>query len=129
MDSVKLAAEGFYKALNALFVGEMTPMKEVWSHKDDVTYLGPHGGILVGWDHVCAAFQKQADRLLGGEIQSEDMYVFVHGDIAFTQNYEVGRNIVDGKEVTVKIRALNLFRKEEGVWKMISHQTDELPYL
>jgi hypothetical protein len=31
--------------------------------------------------------------------------------------------------VSVSIRATNLFRKEDGSWKMIGHQTDLLPFL
>jgi ketosteroid isomerase-like protein len=31
--------------------------------------------------------------------------------------------------VQVSIRATNLFRKENGAWKMIGHHTDLLPFL
>jgi len=49
---VRMAAEQLYAALNSMFEGDLDPMIEVWSHADDVTYMGPSGGILVGWEEV-----------------------------------------------------------------------------
>jgi hypothetical protein len=34
-EGVRTAVEQFYSALNVMFTGELQPMKEVWSHKDD----------------------------------------------------------------------------------------------
>lgn len=126
---VKAAAQ-FYVALNAMFTGDLGPMKEVWSHADDVTYMGPDGGFLVGWDQVFASWEAQAAMKLGGKVKSEDMQITVGQDIAITHNYEKGTNTnVEGKPQNVSIRATNLFRKENGKWKMIGHHTDLLPYL
>jgi hypothetical protein len=47
--AVREAAEQFYFALNAIFKGDLTPMQKVWSHADDVTYMGPGGGFRIGW--------------------------------------------------------------------------------
>ena len=47
--AVKQAVSQFYVALNEMFKGKIEPMKEVWSHADDVTYMGPTGGIKIGW--------------------------------------------------------------------------------
>ena len=52
--AVRHANEQFYSALNAMFAGDLAPMKKVWSHADDVTYMGPSGGFRVGWDQVLA---------------------------------------------------------------------------
>jgi hypothetical protein len=42
---------------------------------------------------------------------------------------ESGENIVNGKKETVQIRSSTLFRKENGAWKVIGHQTDPLGYM
>jgi len=34
---VNEAVKQFYVALNAMFTGDLEPMKKVWSHADDVT--------------------------------------------------------------------------------------------
>jgi hypothetical protein len=90
--AVQAATAQFYAALNTMFTGELGPMKQVWSHRADVTYMGPGGGMQVGWKKVLSAWKAQAAR-------------------------------------KVSIRATNIFRKENGVWKMIGHHTDLLPYV
>lgn len=126
---VRRAAADFYTALNALFKGDVQPMEQVWSHASDVTYMGPAGGIQVGWQDVLAEWKKQAAMKLGGEVKAERLQVTLGKDLAIIQNQEKGQNTVDGKAMTVSIRATSIFRKEAGKWKMISHHADILPQL
>lgn len=126
---IKISVAEFYGALNAMFQGDAAPMIGLWSHKDDVTYLGPQGGILVGWEKVQQSWIEQAALKLGGKVVPQDVHIIVGENLAIVQNYEVGTNYVDGKPQTLKIRSLNIFRKENGKWKMLSHQTDLLTYL
>jgi ketosteroid isomerase-like protein len=129
-DEIAHAAARFYEALNALFEGELGPMVEVWSHADDVTYMGPDGGFQVGWKDVLADWEKQAAMKLGGRVWPEGMRVAVGQALAVTHNYEKGENINTGGEPgSVSIRATNLFRREDGTWKMIGHHVDKLPFL
>jgi ketosteroid isomerase-like protein len=124
------AAAQFYAALNAMFTGDLGPMKEVWSHAEDVAYMGPFGGFQVGWDQVFAKWEAQAAMKLGGEVKPEDMQITVRQDLAVVYNYEKGENIdAEGKLRRVSIRATNLFRYEDGKRKMIGHHTDLLPFL
>lgn len=105
-------------------------MKKVWSHADDVTYMGPGGGFRIGWDQVLAEWKTQAAMKLGGEVKPKDVRITVGRDLAVVSNYEIGENAgTDGKPRKVVIRATNQFRKEDGKWKMIGHHTDILPYL
>jgi len=128
--AVRKAAAQFYEALNAMFTGDVGPMKEVWSHAKDVTYMGPGGGFQVGWDQVLANWEAQAAMKLGGKVEAVDTRMTVGKDLAVTQSYEKGENKdASGKTQKVSIRATNVFRKENGKWKMISHHTDLLPYL
>jgi ketosteroid isomerase-like protein len=127
--TVQEATAGFYTALNAMFTGDVDPMKEVWSHAEDVTCMGPDGSVKVGWNEVLANWEVQTKMKLGGEIRHEQIMVTVGQDLAVMQCREVGENIIDGKPVAVSLRATNVFRKENGAWKMIGHQTDNLPFL
>ena len=124
---VRKAAMQFYSALNAMFTGDLEPMKDIWSHADDVTYMGPTGGFQVGWSQVLAIWETQATMKMGGNVDSADMRIVVGQNLAVTSNYEKGKNTnVDGKSQSVSIRATNVFRKENGKWKMIAHHTDLL---
>jgi ketosteroid isomerase-like protein len=126
---IHTAISEFYQALNKIFIGRINPMIAIWSHANDVTYLGPQGGIIVGWENVLKAWKKQTQLKLKGQVEPEDLHVINMGNVGIIHNYEVGANHVKGGIEKVRIRATNIFRKEEGKWKMISHQTDLLPHL
>jgi ketosteroid isomerase-like protein len=128
--SVRQADARFYDALNALFTGDVAPMKKVWSHADDVTYMGPAGGFQVGWDQVLGNWEAQAALKLGGKIEPKDLRITVGRDLAVVHGVETGENTnAAGKPRKISIRATNLYRKENGQWKMIGHHTDLLPFL
>lgn len=127
--AVRAAAAQFYEALNTMFTGDAGPMLAVWSHADDITYMGPAGGLHVGWDQVKPIWTATADMKLGGSVEPTEMRVNAGADLAVTSNYEVGRNVVNGKTEMVTIRATNIFRLENGQWKMIGHHTDLLAFL
>lgn len=128
--AVMAAVTRFYEALNVMFTGDIEPMKAVWSHADDVTYMGPGGGLQYSWGAVLAEWEKQAAMKLGGSVTPQDMRVMMGRDLAVVQNYEIGTNTdAEGNPQQVSIRATNIFRKENGAWKMTGHHTDLLPYL
>lgn len=128
-EAVNKALGQFYMALNQMFRGDVEPMKKVWSHSPGVTYLPPDGEYLVGWEDTLKSWQEQAALKLGGSIRPTELNYNIGGTIAVVQNYEVGENFTNNEQVEVKIRATNVFRKEDGQWKMVSHHTDELPFL
>ena len=67
---------------------------------------------------------------LGGHVEPHAMRITCGRDLAVTHNYEKGENINTGGVLeSVLIRATNLFRKENGIWKMIGHHTDKLSFL
>lgn len=124
------ANDEFYQALNAVFKGDVRPMEAVWLHAEDITYLGPDNSFVVGWDNVLADWKKQAAMKLGGHVNFSEARILFSPQMAIVQCYEVGENFdSEGKSVTVKIRATNVFRKVGPDWKMISHHTDLLPEL
>jgi ketosteroid isomerase-like protein len=127
---IERAVGELYTALNTMFTGDLSPMKEVWSHANDVTYMGPGGGFQVGWDHVLKNWEEQAAMKLGGKVEPTEMRITVGRDLAAVSDIEKGENTNAASKVEkVSIRATNLFRKEGGKWKMIGHHTDLLPHL
>ena len=127
--AVAAATDNFYAALNTMFTGDGQAMKDAWSHADDITYMGPGGNYLKGWDAIGAEWDLQTSRKLGGVVTPTDVHIIVGGDLALLNCIESGSNIVDGKEAIVNIRSSTVFRNENGVWKAISHQTDMLSFL
>lgn len=128
--AVRRAAAQFYEALNSIFRGDAGPMAAVWSHADDVAYMGPDGGIRIGWAEVSAAWQAQAAANLKGQIEPDDLRVTVGRDLAATHGYVRGHNFdARGTRQEVAIRDSNLFRREDAEWRMIACHSDVLPFL
>lgn len=127
--AVKAAVTLFHDALNVLFKGDAAPMKAVWSHADDVTYMGPVGGMQVGWSQIEPYWDKQAAKKLGGKVDPVNVHVTASPTLAVVHYYEKGENVPDGKPQPVNIRTTTTLRKEGGQWKVIGHHTDTLEYL
>jgi ketosteroid isomerase-like protein len=124
---VRQAADRFYEALNALFEGNLEPMKTAWSHADDIVYMGPGGSVKVGWQAVWKDWESQGARKLGGKVEPKNVHFSLGEDLAVMHAVETGENTnIDGKSEKVAIRVTNTFRKEGDTWKMIGHHTDLL---
>lgn len=129
-EAVLAANAGFYAALNKMFSGDVAPIVAVWSHADDVTYMGPTGGFERGWSAVLKDWEGQAALKLGGRVEPAQVQAIVGQDVAVVSDYEQGENTnANGKVERLRLRATNIFRKEGGAWKMVGHHTDKLPYL
>ncbi|HEY5315248.1 MAG TPA: hypothetical protein VIK18_22140, partial [Pirellulales bacterium] len=67
--AVEQATAQFYTSLNTMFTGDAGPLEEIWSHANDVTFMGPGGGFQVGWNDVRANWEAQAALKLGGKVE------------------------------------------------------------
>ena len=90
--TIKAALAEFFEALNAMFTGDLAPMEALWSHADDVTYMGPAGGYRVGWAEVRADWAEQAALKLGGEVKPSEIRITKADNLAAAQYYVVGEN-------------------------------------
>jgi len=126
---VAQATDEFYRALNVLFTGDPVRMKALWSHADDVTYMGPDGKYLTGWADIAAEWDRQAALMLGGRVEPTRLHSVVGEDLAVITCVEAGVNETGVAGKTVSIRSSTVFRREHGAWKVIGHQTDLLAHV
>ncbi len=127
--AVKAATDNFYKALNILFTGDGEPMKDAWAHGDEVTYMGPDGLYLIGWQKIEQMWNSVATMKLGGKVMPQQLHTLLGSDMALITCVEMGENEIDGKSEVVSIRSSTLFHQRNGEWKVVSHQTDLLSYM
>lgn len=128
-NAVESAVNGFYAALGDLFTGDDRPMQEVWSHKEDVVYMGPDGLYLIGWAAISDMWKSVAKMKLGGAVMPRNLHTVIGSDISILTCIEAGTNEVEGKSESVEIRSSTVFRKENNVWMVIAHQTDLLTFM
>jgi ketosteroid isomerase-like protein len=123
-DEVRAASDRFYAATNALLAGNYAPMDEVWSHSPDVTNMSiSGGGLQVGWKTISATFERQAKIKAGGRVIAKDLVVHLKGDLAYTQCVEDVETA--GSSTVTELRASNIFRLENGNWKLVHHHTEQ----
>ena len=119
------AQDEFYRTLNVMLGGDAAPVLAVWSSSDDVTYGGPFGGFVSGRDAVVEAFEASADMGLGGSIEVSDVHVLEGADMGYSVCIEHGKDhAINGQPVSLVHRATNIFRKEDGSWRLTHHHTD-----
>lgn len=124
---VRAASERFYGALERMANGDAGPMSEVWSHGDDVTTMHPIGGREEGWEAVRGSWEGVADIAEDGTVTTSDQLVRVVGDCAYELVTEHASMSLAGRPVSVEVRATNVYRLEDGEWKVVHHHTDTSP--
>ncbi len=128
-NAISTATSDFYAALNILFLGDAQPMKNIWSHADDISYMGPDGLYLIGWEKIEPMWDAVAAMKLGGRVLPMQLHAVSGDDWALINCVETGENEVAGKAEAVGIRSSTVFRLEGGAWKVIAHQTDKLGFM
>jgi ketosteroid isomerase-like protein len=122
---IREATTLFYAALNSALQGDLNPLGAVWSHRPDVSNLGGVGGRALGWNEVRTDFQSLSRLYPAGRIDPQDTIVVVGGDIGYSVCNESGRlRSSEGPMVNFNRRATNIFRREDGKWKLIHHHAD-----
>ena len=126
-DDVQAASRRFYKALNKMVNGDSSSMADAWSHGASVTALHPVGGRTVGWEAVAASFAQVAGMSSGGKVELKEQVIQVGGDMAFEIGFEDGSLTMAGEPVVIDHRVTNVYRQEDGGWRMVHHHTDTSP--
>lgn len=119
------ANDAFYAALNRVLAGDPSAMARVWSNGNGVSDFGPFGKMLDGWPEVEHRFGEEAAKRMGGTVACEKAAAFVGDEMGIVTCIEAADALmIDGRAVTVRTRATNVFAREGGAWKMIHHHAD-----
>ncbi|HMK91912.1 MAG TPA: SgcJ/EcaC family oxidoreductase [Thermoleophilia bacterium] len=126
-DDVRAVSTQFYAALNSMTDGDASPMADVWSHDASVTTLHPIGGRQTGWDEVRGSFDGVAELASSGRVELREQSIQVVGDLAYEIGIEYGQATIAGERIAIEQRVTNIYRRQDGVWKIVHHHTDISP--
>jgi ketosteroid isomerase-like protein len=113
-----------YEAELALHNGDPAPRRAIWSHTEPVSILG-------AWRN--AHGRREVDDLfdsLGRSFSDCTSYTFellaydVVGDMAYTAGLEHTSASVDGRPRTYTLRATQVYRREDGEWRVAHRHGD-----
>jgi ketosteroid isomerase-like protein len=113
-----------HQAELALHNGDAAPRRVIWSSNEPVSILGALRNSY-GLQQVAASFtwleQMFSDcQSYDFEVQSYD----VVGDMAYTAGLEHISTSVDGEPRTFTLRATQVYRREDGQWKVAHRHAD-----
>ncbi len=123
-DEVREASAQFYAGLNRMIEGDLSVLEGIWSHDATVTAMHPVDGREVGWEAVRNSFVPFTESASNGSVELRDQLIRVLGDVAYEVGIETGHFTLAGRPITVGHRVTNIYRREDGRWKMIHHHTD-----
>jgi ketosteroid isomerase-like protein len=119
----QLAAE------HALCQGDAEPRSDTWSQRDPVTLFGAAAPFRCGWDELRSTFRGLAERfsdLLDYEF--ELVAAGASGDLAYTVGFEHKTVIADGEPATYTLRTTHVYRREDGLWKIVHRHGDRVSH-
>lgn len=120
------------KAQARFINGDPTLWKQNSSHRNDATILGAFGGYgEKGWDAVGTRYDWASSQYKGGgaTLKVEYINIVASGDLGFTVAIErqEGARVGDQQNPTRRaLRATQVFRKEDGAWKLLHRHADLL---
>ena len=111
----------------ALHNGDAEPRLAMWSHSDPVTLFGAWLSDS-GWDDVSRTFRRLASRFSDcTQYEIELIAAGASNDLAYTVAYEHTSVSVEGAPRSYTLRVTQIYRRENGEWKLAHRHGDELP--
>ena len=129
VDDVDELIERYQQAMHELVNGNPEPLKEIYSHRDDVSLANPFGPAVRGWDESARAMEGSASNYRDGEIVGfENVAKYVTSELACIVEIERYRAGVGGGEdiSPVTLRVTSIFRPEDGTWKSVHRHADPI---
>jgi ketosteroid isomerase-like protein len=113
-------------ALGELVEGRPEAFKAVWSHADDVTIMGAFGGFERGWPSVAQRLDWASAGIGATGRSVENVLTVVGQDLACTVDLEHMERTHDGRTYHRVLRCTQVYRREDGMWKVLVRHADEL---
>jgi ketosteroid isomerase-like protein len=120
----------FEEGISRFINGDSSLWKQYVSRRDDVTLMGGWGAWEKGWNEAGPRYDWAAARFResGAKVNVEYLSSAVSGDLAYTVAIErsQARLVDQDKPAPMALRVTHLFRKEDGVWKLVHRHADPL---
>ena len=128
-DDVDELIERYQLALDEFMKGNPEPVKELFSHREEVTLANPLSPPAHGWDEVGATIEHAASQFRDGRlVDVEIVEKNVTPEFAYTLWLERAEGKVSGREdvAPATLRVTMIYRPEEGGWKVVHRHADPI---
>jgi ketosteroid isomerase-like protein len=115
---------GLYEAELALHNGDPGPRRALWSHSEPVSVLGAWRNAN-GLSEVDQLFTFLGESFSNCTSFAIEVLAYdVMGDMAYTAGFEQTSVSVDGQPRTYTLGATQIYRRENGEWKVAHRHAD-----
>jgi ketosteroid isomerase-like protein len=114
-------------ALNDLVEGRPEPFKALWSHSDETVIMGAFGGFERGSEEVAKRLDWSSAGIGASGRRVENVLTVVGEDLACTVDLEHIERTKEGRTYHRVLRLTQVYRLEDGEWRVIVRHADELP--
>jgi ketosteroid isomerase-like protein len=129
VDDLDQVIERSHLALGEIVNGNPEPLKEMYSHRRDVSLANPFGPPVRGWDEAARTMERALSNYRDGEIVGfENVAKYVTSELAYIVEVERYRARVGGGEdiTPVALRVTSIFRPEDGTWRIVHRHADPI---
>lgn len=120
------ANERFYQAFNKR---DLISMQAVWRQDDSIACIHPGWEVLKGFDSIIHSWERIFSGSENLEIKLSDIVVSGEGGLVWVGCQENLFALSQSGVQLSKVYATNLFKKEEGHWKIVLHHASSVPQL
>ncbi|MFF1383137.1 YybH family protein [Arthrobacter sp. NPDC058288] len=123
-DFLAWVKSALYEAERALHNGDATPRRALWSRNEPVSILGAWRNAY-GREEIDEAFTALEMSFSDCTSYSFELQAYdVVGAMAYTAGLEHVSTSVDGKPRSYTLRATQVYRREDGGWKVAHRHAD-----
>ena len=129
VDDLDQVIERSHLALGEIVNGNPEPLKEMYSHRQDVSLANPFGPPVRGWDEAARTMERAASNYRDGEIVGfENVAKYVTSELAYIVEVErYQARVGGGEDITpMALRVTSIFRPEDGTWKIVHRHADPI---
>lgn len=117
------------EAARAYVRGDAAPLGRVVTHVSPATFFGPQGNYREGAEEVTSTYEHDAAIFEpGGDSHFEILQMGASDGVAYWVGFQRATTRMRGKTEAVpfNLRVTEVFRREDGEWKMIHRHADPL---
>jgi ketosteroid isomerase-like protein len=115
-----------HDALTHQSQGRPEPFLALWSRADDVTVMAAVGGYETGFERVSALLSWASTAQSFDSWSADTIAITVGSNLAVSVEMEHYGQHVDGENKEMSIRATQVYRREDGEWKIVHRHGDIL---
>jgi ketosteroid isomerase-like protein len=130
LDDVDELIEQYYRAQREFLRGNPETVKDLFSHREDVTLANPYGPPVRGWKQVAKAVDHASSlRSDGTFLEWQIVAKYVSAELAYVVQIERAEAKIGAREeiTPLAVRSTMIFRPEEdGEWKIVHRHADPI---